>query len=267
MKRLLLLLCIFLSLASAGTVTKIYGQASSAYPFQFKTFSYSDSSSIHIDLRLPFVKNSRFSASSGTEPSLNIRKELIGVLLGEKYINMPPQQAIDRFGHDKYDSVLTSYNLEGEFSTVNEHFLTYEVDRFASYAGAAHGIYGKRVYLFDVKTGQRLHQHDIFKQSEAFRQTIIEHITDKEDIWISSVKLNDNFDITPDGTVVYYYNPYEIACFARGIVEVSIPIKTLVSRGLLVPDSPVVKYFAEKLVTADKKEAILNQYFGKNLPR
>jgi len=38
--------------------------------------------------------------------------------------------------------------------------------------------------------------------------------------------VTDNFKITPDGAV-FIYNPYEIACYATGAVEVEIGRKEL----------------------------------------
>ena len=71
-----------------------------------------------------------------------------------------------------------------------------------------------------------LHQDDIFKQNEAFRQTLIEYIANKNDVNLASVKPNDNFDITPDGTVIYYYNGLLLE---EPRMEIKIPIKTLAS--------------------------------------
>ena len=258
MKRLLLLLCIFLSVAWAESVPKIYGQVSSpsTYPFQTERFNQTflfDPGHIRVDIQLPVIdtNTSLLNSFFNTNNSLIIRKELFRTLLGEDYIDMSPQAAILQFYRDKYDG--SWYVLQGNFSTKNEYFLNYKA--FYSISSAT---YGNRMFLFDAKTGQRLHQDDIFKQSEALRQTIIEHIDNKWGITLSSIEPNDNFDITPDGLVIYYYNCCEIAPSERGIISVYIPIKTLVTRGLLVPNSPVVKYFAEKFVTPDTKKVISN---------
>lgn len=261
MKRLFLLLCISLSIAYAGTVTKIYGQIPSqplVYPFQTEKISrlYSFDSSrttIRVNIQLPVVENSSLSSPF----FVRFRKELIRVLLGEDYIDMPLQKAIDQFANNKYKHNLMSYALKGEFLTVNKYFLTYrkEVsDTTYINNNSVLCLSHKYIQLFDAKTGQRLHQDDIFKQNEAFRQTLIEHIANKNDINLASVKPNDNFDITPDGTVIYYYD-----FLFEPKMEIKIPIKTLVTRGLLVPDSPVVKYFAMKFVTTDTKKALLNE--------
>ena len=152
-----------------------------------------------------------------------------------------------------------SHTLKGEFSTVNEHFLTYRkevADTTYIINNSMLCLSYKDILLFDAKTGQLLHQDDIFKQNEAFRQTLIEYIANKNDVNLASVKPNDNFDITPDGTVIYYYNGLLLE---EPRMEIKIPIKTLASRGLLVPNSPVVKYFARKFISADTKKALLNE--------
>ena len=122
---------------------------------------------------------------------------------------MPLPEAIDQFANNEYKQNLVSHTLKGEFSTVNEHFLTYRkevADTTYIINNSMLCLSYKDILLFDAKTGQLLHQDDIFKQNEAFRQTLIEYIANKNDVNLASVKPNDNFDITPDGTVIYYYN-------------------------------------------------------------
>lgn len=265
MKRLLLLLCIFLSLAWVESVPKIYGQvpSSSTCPFRVERLQQTcvfDSGHVRVDIQLPVVKNnSLYSSFFGTDPGMEIKQELIRSLLGDDYINMPLPEAIDQFANNEYKQNLVSHTLKGEFSTVNEHYLTYRkevADTTYIINNSMLCLSYKDILLFDAKTGQLLHQDDIFKQNEAFRQTLIEYIANKNDVNLASVKPNDNFDITPDGTVIYYYNGLLLE---EPRMEIKIPIKTLASRGLLVPNSPVVKYFARKFISADTKKALLNE--------
>ena len=61
----------------------------------------------------------------------------------------------------------------------------------------------------------------------------------KDGIYVADLTSNDNFRLDDKG-MTYTYNPYEIAPFAIGIIEVFIPYEEV--RQLLRPQSIIFNY-------------------------
>lgn len=124
-----------------------------------------------------------------------------------------------------------TYNKNGYISILQSGYM---------YAGGAHGMPYRIAHTFDLNTGKEITLKDIFdlKESEltakiarAFNKTI------KADpdggYWtdefggsaIKTVKktagYNSPFYLTKKG-VCLYYNPYDLACYARGFVEATL---------------------------------------------
>ncbi len=118
------------------------------------------------------------------------------------------------------------------------------------YSGGAHG--GSWVYYnnYDLKKQTKLVLSDVMVKN--YQKTLLsvgEKLFRKlkglspgqgleDEFWFENNKFhfNDNFLFTPEG-LIFYYNEYEIACYACGTTELLIPwkeIKTLVQKnGLL----------------------------------
>lgn len=117
-----------------------------------------------------------------------------------------------------YDSI--SANL------VCQYFIQYSNYGYFYAAGAAHGIYGTGYYIFDLSTGKKLTETDVFSdiskverllKTEGLQNYLKEEgISENEtDISKSEIKPNGNFGVTRTH-LVYQYAPYEIACYATG---------------------------------------------------
>lgn len=97
------------------------------------------------------------------------------------------------------------------------------------HSGGAHGVGFSGYNCFNLETGKLITEDDIFLDGyeEPLRLKAIEHL-DAEGLFIErdSLQLNGNFFITPEG-IGYFYNSYEISCYACGTPGTFIPWKEL----------------------------------------
>lgn len=107
------------------------------------------------------------------------------------------------------------------------------------YRGGAHGMLWRCSYTFDLHTGEELTLSDIIGNSEEeLKEIVIQYFTDcfneNPDVYwsdaIETVSQRIGFDsyfyLTNAG-VVFYYEPYALACFAEGFQQVTIPYSAL----------------------------------------
>lgn len=104
------------------------------------------------------------------------------------------------------------------------------------YEGGAHGNYAKWCSMFDKKDGSKISYARLVKDEEkllgiaekVFRSQV--GMAEEEDMYqLYSFKndrfhLSDDFIFSTEG-LVFFYNPYEIAPYAAGIIEVKLPYK------------------------------------------
>lgn len=105
---------------------------------------------------------------------------------------------------------------------------------YASYMGGAHGMYGQSVHNYSIVNGCEFTLSDLFGEEQ--RQRLKQIIREKlyEEFGVTSdeglaeqgffpeyIDVTDNFALTEAG-IVFYYNPYDIGCYALGPVEVTI---------------------------------------------
>mgnify|MGYP001030275094 FL=1 len=145
-----------------------------------------------------------------------------------------------RIGDPDYTSV---HDMEYDTSTESEGYvidslLCYSIYR-SDYMGGAHGNYSTEYHLYSIASGFEYTAGDFFGEDkmEALGQLIRQKLYEKYDVsddeglseqgfFPDMFFVTDNFKITPDGAV-FIYNPYEIACYATGAVEVEIARKEL----------------------------------------
>ena len=109
------------------------------------------------------------------------------------------------------------------------------------YSGGAHGMPFKNYYIFDRKTGQRLSLSDILNTPESELKTLVsaafraesertafsfDSPENLEKTVAEGVSYDSPFYITEQG-MVFFYTPYEIASYAAGFPEVTIPYEQL----------------------------------------
>lgn len=104
------------------------------------------------------------------------------------------------------------------------------------YTGGAHGMNSTAYYVFDAETGERLQNGDLFLPgSEARLDALVERRYreakglapneplngEKGELFEDVIRHNDNFAVTDLG-ITFLYNPYEIAPYAVGPIEVDL---------------------------------------------
>ena len=123
-------------------------------------------------------------------------------------------------------------SAESEGSTVDS-LLCFVITR-AGYTGGAHGMYGTECHTYSLADGFELSRADLFSEEKLqqidrlIREKIAEQYhaaTDEEltraGFFPEYIAPTENFLLTPEG-ITFYYNPYEIGCYALGGIEVTI---------------------------------------------
>ena len=129
-------------------------------------------------------------------------------------------------------------DLKGDTTMVTPKVLLYQFDHY-SFTGGAHPNSFRSFHIFDALTGEE-NQAKAFvadtvallkKVETAFRK--LEKLEEKDNLeekgyFLSNHKffLPANYTFTRQG-VLFYYNPYEIAAYARGAIEFTIPYSEL----------------------------------------
>lgn len=106
---------------------------------------------------------------------------------------------------------------------------SYRINEESFFSGAAHGMYGSLYANYDVVSNQEITSDKIFADKETIinlvKGKIASDIKKKQDscIDLNNVTAIDNFYFGTN-SIVFVYNPYEIACYAEGIVTAEIPV-------------------------------------------
>jgi len=103
------------------------------------------------------------------------------------------------------------------------------------YQGGAHGMPYHNGYTFDLQTGEQLFLADLLENSEEELKDIVTRYFEEyigrnpEEFWEDAVDtvrntvcMDSEFYLNEDG-IVFYYGPYDLACFAAGFQEVTVP--------------------------------------------
>lgn len=117
---------------------------------------------------------------------------------------------------------------------VVDTLLVYRIS-FAEYRGGAHGMHGQHVRNYSLPGGYRLELGDLFdeRQMQGLRQLVREKLyaqfgvssdegLAEQGFFPEYIDTTENFAVTPEGGIVFYYNPYDIGCYALGSVEVAV---------------------------------------------
>lgn len=147
----------------------------------------------------------------------------------DEYFTQKEQNNIEALSNT-FDLKITPDN-----SYQNKNVLSFSYN-WAAYQGGAHGNYGKYCFMLNKQNGSRIMYKDLVKPEteseflkvaeEEFRtQSGIKEGEAMPDLYKfkdNKFHLNDNFALTPNG-LAFYYNPYEIAPFSAGLIEVILP--------------------------------------------
>ena len=119
--------------------------------------------------------------------------------------------------------------------TPNHLLWSYAMDVY-EYNGGAHGNRYLLIQNYNLQTGDAVSEQDLFIDDyyEPLKALLLEALivqTDeaetKKDLRrlgysVADVVPNENFYVTPEG-ITYVYNPYEIAPYAMGCIQISLP--------------------------------------------
>ena len=126
---------------------------------------------------------------------------------------------------------------------LDDHYVCVRADGY-EYTGGAHGTPFRQYFVFDRETGARLSLSDVVenpveelqaKVGAAFRELAekanfaFESPEDLEHTVADGISYESPFYLSETG-VVFYYAPYEIASYAEGFPEVTIPYSELEMR-------------------------------------
>jgi len=138
------------------------------------------------------------------------------------------------------ESSLDGLSIEDQFdATLNDDLLTIHKSGYDYPTGAAHGMPVNEYYQIDIKTGTFFALKDLFKANsdyiEKLNVILVDAIQKSFDSGNTMVfpesfqGLTDdaNFIITKDALIIYFY-PYDIAAYAAGFQQFSIPYEDLI---------------------------------------
>ena len=141
----------------------------------------------------------------------------------------PPENAAESSARPAWKGEISA---ESEGSVVDT-LLCYVITR-SSYTGGAHGIYGTECYNYSLAGGYEITTADLFTEAQLerlnrlIREDICKHYGVRSDEELETkgffpeyIGVTENFLVTPEG-ITFYYNPYDIGCYALGSVEVSV---------------------------------------------
>ena len=182
----------------------------------------------------------------------NIRRSIISEALGAEFTKMSctdaaaaylnayaqtyQQDAREIAASDGGKAFLHTLNyyrtVSGEFIALFGNMLSYRISS-TDYSGGAHGTYADRWLNFRASDGALLQPGQLF--TENGRETLdyllkselqaaghmFWNFNSEEGVWLDS-----NFLFEKD-SVHFYYNPYEVDCYAAGPVCVSLPLEVV----------------------------------------
>ncbi|MDR1762144.1 MAG: DUF3298 and DUF4163 domain-containing protein [Bacteroidales bacterium] len=113
----------------------------------------------------------------------------------------------------------------GRVLFTNTGIVSYGIDSYM-YSGGAHGYSSVQYFVFDIKTGKHLTEDDIFtgNYQEVITRIMLKELSKEdslEEFYKDKIRPNGNFKIDETG-ITYFFNPYEIASYAKGSFEVFI---------------------------------------------
>lgn len=192
----------------------------------------------------------------------SIQQHLLSSLFEENYSEMSINDAMVQYKNE----LATEYRLNNEpilpeleenasetmYSLLhNEHILKgyamYESNKIFSYTveryvfmGGAHGITTRMFRNFDKQTGNLLNEEDLFTENYMDNLTPLliqnlirqnEGMESADDLeaasyYVESIKPNNNFYVSDEG-ITYVFNPYEIAPYYMGEIDILIPASEL----------------------------------------
>ncbi|MBR5531813.1 MAG: DUF3298 and DUF4163 domain-containing protein [Bacteroidales bacterium] len=238
--------------ASEGKITEESNFPSDKLEFA----SFADSSTYHIANRdtMPCINITfmlEYPIATGVAGNDELLlKDFIGNCIGKEYKNQKSideavkvamkddikQYKIDVCGSTPESKITGEPWMNYEYYTTNKvlynahGILSYSCDQY-TYTGGAHGLNITSCYVYDFYDNQEIGLNSIFKEDAIaeilplIREQLLKNEC-AESIDIEDVYVTENFYADANG-IHWVYNPYEIAPYACGAIEVTIPYSKL----------------------------------------
>lgn len=111
-------------------------------------------------------------------------------------------------------------------TSIGKRLVTYSVYSY-SFLGGAHGNYATTYVNYDVEKGQVLTVGRIFADVQGLKTAIMRELQLKPEyagsLLVDKVPTVGNFYIE-GALITFFYNPYDVACYAAGDIRVALPI-------------------------------------------
>ena len=127
--------------------------------------------------------------------------------------------------------------IDGEVTYQSPEIITIAINSYLD-TGGAHGNTNVKFFNFNPQTGTLLSTDDLLSNLEAFSKVVepllikemnTESDTSTEDLFFGNdFKLPESLGYSDEGLIILY-NPYEIASYAQGIIEFTIPFEDIAS--------------------------------------
>ncbi|HBG40412.1 MAG TPA: hypothetical protein DDW85_03220 [Porphyromonadaceae bacterium] len=134
----------------------------------------------------------------------------------------------------------------------NDSLLSYAVE-YSDYTGGAHGSFHVTYVNIDLNELTTLSEEDLFVPNyfKPLTEKIVRNLMKKYNVTVPDSLISEGFfeveDIVPNNNfwlsnegIHYSYNQYEIAPYAMGVIDVTIPYSEL--KDILKPNSPVEQF-------------------------
>jgi hypothetical protein len=209
-----------------------------------ETFS-ADDENFKLDYRFDYL-----SWSENEEVAAKIRTSMIADFFGAEYASvdvMESSKLFDQAIADMYAAQSVDHKWSGfikitsHHSTLDDRVLVYTITR-SEFFGGAHGMETTLHSNYDLETGDKLTLDDLFTPegkaalTEQIHAKILtdNNVTDwpmlsEKGCYFAPENIlpTENFELSEE-QITFFYNPYEIACYAQGSTEVKLPIADLV---------------------------------------
>ena len=219
-------------------------------PFEVVTF---DCEKNDKDLNLHFEFNAEINVPTKKvgKSYKSLQDSIISAIFGSEFMNYSKKKILRMYADSSfveykrlYEEIYENNSIEPtdtfNFETdikcsvayCDSAIISYQRELY-TYAGGAHGMTTKTNYVFDIKTGRILTEEDIF--GKGFERRVSKLLTEEANVLRAEGRLpaedefynnwniipNGNFALT-DSSVIYTFNPYEIAPYCYGVIDIEI---------------------------------------------
>lgn len=195
-------------------------------------------SKAEITVTMPQLTMRSAAAEKINEQLLDFYKSAFeyGISAGEQDERFQEESDESAGGDFHYDY---TYEEGYQITLLNEQYLSILAQGY-EYAGGAHGMPFRTPLIFDLKTGEQVKGKSLFAVSkeqfgeiklEAYKELIEQgeegtYWEDALSLVEESIDFDSGYYLTENG-VAFYYDPYALAPYVTGFVEVTVPYEKL----------------------------------------